>query len=77
MKLNDIQKRFLAGVGSVFAIMPSTSYADFTPSHDAKERMDSYWQDTGKHLRVALNNYEQKQTHRKQKQPTTTTTTTK
>lgn len=67
MRLSVLQKRFLAGFGSIFAIMPSTNYADYLPSHDAKERMDAYWQDTGKHLRIALTQYEQDQTAHKTK----------
>jgi hypothetical protein len=61
--MNNRYKSLIAGFGSIIAIGPSNSYAEFIPNQDPKERMKSHWQDTGNHMRKALGKYhdEQKQ----------------
>jgi hypothetical protein len=61
--MNKHYKALITGIGSILSIGPSTSYAEFLPNDDPKERMRSHWEDTGKHMQKALGQYrdEQKQ----------------
>jgi hypothetical protein len=63
-KISKRSAAILSGIGSVFAIMPATNYAQFVPSANPQERMRSHWEDTGKHMRKALTQYNNEQKQR-------------
>ena len=63
MKL--ITKNLIAGIGSLLAIFPNTNYAQFVPKQTASERMRSHWENTGRHISVAMNQFNNEQTKQK------------
>ena len=56
-QMNTHLKSFLAGIGSIIAIYPATSYSSFVPHGDAESRMRASWEKTGESLKDALNQY--------------------
>ncbi|SMN01967.1 hypothetical protein SPONL_281 [uncultured Candidatus Thioglobus sp.] len=63
--MKSLAKNFLAGIGSLLAIFPSTNYAQFIPKQTATKRMRSHWENTGNYISSSTDRFGNEQSEQK------------
>ena len=56
-----LSKRMIRAMGSVMEIWPDGAYAEYMPRGSTGQRIGQHWKAAGKHLKDAVNHYEQGQ----------------